>query len=114
MGGPNGSDAIGSGRYDCVEEFVREPGVPMSDLDQAFADAQENVKKLTSRPANDELLRLYALFKQGSKGDVEGKRPGRFDMVNRAKYDAWAKVAGTSSADAKQSYIDLVARLTQG
>nr|WP_237723802.1 acyl-CoA-binding protein [Rhodococcus sp. DK17] len=53
----------------------------MSDLDQAFADAQENVKKLTSRPANDELLRLYALFKQGSKGDVEGKRPGRFDMV---------------------------------
>ncbi|PQP15060.1 acyl-CoA-binding protein [Rhodococcus opacus] len=49
------------------------------------------------------LLRLYALFKQGSKGDAEGKRPGRFDMVNRAKYDAWAKVAGTSSADAKQS-----------
>jgi hypothetical protein len=69
MGGPNGSDAIGSGRYDCVEEFVREPGVPMSDLDP-FADAQENVKKLTSRPANDELLRLYALFKKGWKGVV--------------------------------------------
>ncbi|WAM15244.1 acyl-CoA-binding protein [Rhodococcus sp. JS3073] len=86
----------------------------MSDLDQAFADAQENVKKLTSRPANDELLQLYALFKQGSKGDVEGKRPGRLDMVNRAKYDAWAKLTGTSSSDAKQGYVDLAARLTQG
>ncbi|MFC9549571.1 acyl-CoA-binding protein [Rhodococcus sp. NPDC056960] len=85
----------------------------MSDLDQAFADAQENVNRLTSRPANEELLRLYALFKQGSKGDVEGKRPGRFDMVKRAKYDAWAELAGTSSADAKQGYVDLVARLTQ-
>lgn len=86
----------------------------MPELDQAFADAQENVNKLTSRPDNDQLLQLYALFKQGSKGDVEGKRPGRLDMVKRAKYDAWAKLAGTSSADAKQGYVDLVTRLTQG
>ncbi|MFC9358544.1 acyl-CoA-binding protein [Rhodococcus sp. NPDC057014] len=86
----------------------------MPELDKAFADAQENVNKLTSRPDNDQLLQLYALFKQGSKGDVEGKRPGRLDMVKRAKYDAWAKLTGTSSADAKQGYVDLVARLTQG
>ncbi|WP_072802858.1 acyl-CoA-binding protein [Rhodococcoides yunnanense] len=83
----------------------------MSDLDQSFQQAQVDVKTLTSKPSNDDLLSLYSLFKQGSKGDAEGKRPGRLDMVNRAKYDAWAKLEGTTQDSAKQSYIDLVTRL---
>ena len=83
----------------------------MSDLDAACQQAQVDVKTLTSKPSNDDLLRLYSLFKQGTKGDVDGKRPGRLDMVNRAKYDAWAKLEGTSQDSAKQSYIDLVTGL---
>ena len=83
----------------------------MSDLDQAFQQAQVDVKTLTSKPSNEHLLSLYSLYKQGSNGDVTGKRPGRLDMVNRAKYDAWAKLEGTSQDSAKQSYVDLVARL---
>lgn len=86
----------------------------MSDLDQSFADAQVDVKKLTSTPSNDDLLRLYSLFKQGSIGDVTGKRPGRLDMVNRAKFDAWAKLEGTSQDSAKQQYVDLVTALLAG
>lgn len=85
----------------------------MSDLEQSFQQAQVDVKTLTSKPGNDDLLRLYSLFKQGSKGDAEGKRPGRLDMVNRAKYDAWAELEGTSQDSAKQSYIDLVAGLLE-
>jgi acyl-CoA-binding protein len=57
------------------------------------------------------LLQLYALYKQGSEGDVEGKRPGFTDMVGRAKYDAWAAVKGTAAEDAMQQYIDLVKSL---
>ncbi len=83
----------------------------MSDLDQNFQQAQIDVKTLTSKPSNDDLLSLYSLFKQGSKGDAEGKRPGRLDMVNRAKFDAWAKLEGKSQDAAKQDYIELVARL---
>ena len=83
----------------------------MSDLDGKFEQAQVDVKTLTTKPSNDDLLRLYSLYKQGSQGDAEGKRPGRLDMVNRAKYDAWAKLDGTSRDSAKQSYIDLVTRL---
>lgn len=83
----------------------------MSDLDQSFQQAQVDVKTLTSKPSNDDLLSLYSLFKQGSNGDATGKRPGRLDMVNRAKYDAWAKLEGTSQDAAKQSYVDLVAKL---
>jgi len=75
-------------------------------LDEQFEQAQQQVKGLSQTPGNDELLQLYALYKQGTNGDVQGKRPGMLDMKGRAKYDAWAKVKGTSSEDAKQKYID--------
>ncbi len=86
----------------------------MSDLDSRFAAAAERVKELPERPDNDALLKLYALYKQGSEGDVSGKRPGMIDFVGRAKYDAWAALAGMSQDDAKQSYVDLVEELSTG
>jgi acyl-CoA-binding protein len=83
----------------------------MTDLDQKFSAAQAEVNTLTKRPDNEDMLRLYGLYKQGSSGDVAGDRPGAFDMVNRAKYDAWAKLKGTDSDKAKQDYVKLVERL---
>ena len=86
----------------------------MSDLDSQFASAAERVKQLPERPDNDALLKLYALFKQGSEGDVSGKRPGMIDFVGRAKYDAWAELSGMNPDDAKQAYVDLVDELSAG
>ena len=80
----------------------------MSDLQAQFEQAKVDVKTLTSRPSNDDMLTLYASFKQASKGDAQGKRPGMMDMVGRAKYDAWAKLSGKSTDDAMQTYIDKV------
>eukprot|EP01034_Spumella_vulgaris_P028573 gene28573-35456_t len=71
-------------------------------FDQAMADS----KNLPERPDNMTLLKIYALFKQGSAGDVEGARPGFTDMVGRAKYDAWAALKGTSQDEAKQQTLD--------
>jgi acyl-CoA-binding protein len=86
----------------------------MSDLDARFATAAEDVKELPERPDNATLLKLYALYKQGSAGDVSGNRPGMMAFVDRAKYDAWAELAGTSQDDAKQAYVDLVEGLKAG
>ena len=83
----------------------------MSDLDAKFEAAAEEVQNLPERPSNEELLKLYALYKQGSTGDVTGKRPGMLDLKGRAKYDAWDSVKGTSTEDAKQQYVDLVESL---
>ncbi|HAS50710.1 MAG TPA: acyl-CoA-binding protein [Gammaproteobacteria bacterium] len=83
----------------------------MSDLAARFQTATEDSKNLSQRPDNDTLLKLYAGFKQGSSGDVEGKRPGFTDLVGRAKYDAWAKLKGTPQEEAMQQYIDLVESL---
>ncbi|MBK8763927.1 MAG: acyl-CoA-binding protein [Burkholderiaceae bacterium] len=86
----------------------------MSDLAQRFEQAVAESKNLPERPDNMTLLKLYALYKQGSAGDVEGKRPGFTDMVGRAKFDAWAALKGTGSDEAMQQYIDLIEELKEG
>ena len=83
----------------------------MADLKAQFAQAQADVKTLTKRPGNEDMLTLYALFKQGSQGDVSGSRPGILDMVGRAKFDAWTKLKGTGKDAALQKYIDKAAEL---
>lgn len=80
----------------------------MTDIDTQFEQAASAAKLLGKRPDNDTLLSLYALFKQASEGDVSGEPPGFFDFVGTAKYAAWEKLRGMSSADAKRKYIDLV------
>lgn len=77
-------------------------------LQDQFEQAQADSKNLPERPDNMTLLKIYALFKQGSAGDVSGERPGMTDFVGRAKYDAWADLKGKSSDEAKQLYIDLI------
>ncbi len=86
----------------------------MSDLADRFADAAEASKQLPERPGNEDLLKLYALYKQGTLGDAAGDRPGMMDFVGRAKYDAWAEVAGMSQDDARQAYVELVESLQAG
>ena len=83
----------------------------MSTLDEQFQQAVADSKNLPERPDNATLLRLYALYKQASEGDVEGKRPGFGDLVGRAKWDAWNEVKGQSSEEARQAYVDLVESL---
>lgn len=83
----------------------------MADLEAQFEQAQKDVKTLSKRPGNEDLLALYALFKQASEGDVSGSRPGMLDMVARAKYDAWARFKGTGRDAAMKQYVDQVAAL---
>lgn len=80
-------------------------------LEEQFKDAQERVKTLTARPSNDTLLDLYGLYKQGTEGDVTGKRPGMLDLKGRAKYDAWTSRKGMTRDKAMEQYVALVNRL---
>ena len=84
----------------------------MADLKAAFDSAVANSKNLSERPDNATLLKLYALYKQGSVGDNAEKKPGFGDMVGRAKWDAWNGLKGTSGEDAMQQYIDLIESLS--
>ncbi|MFZ6760861.1 acyl-CoA-binding protein [Undibacterium sp. Ji50W] len=77
-------------------------------LQEQFNQAQADSKNLPERPDNMTLLKIYALFKQGSGGDATGERPGMTDFVGRAKFDAWAELKGTTQEAAMQQYVDLI------
>jgi len=83
----------------------------MADLKKKFEQAVADSKSLPEKPDNQTLLQIYALYKQASSGDVDGKRPGFTDMVGRAKWDAWNAVKGKSGDAAMQEYIELIESL---
>ena len=83
----------------------------MADLQARFEQAVAESKQLPEKPDNMTLLKIYALYKQATAGDVDGKRPGFTDMVGRAKWDAWNGIKGTSNEEAMQQYVDLIESL---
>jgi diazepam-binding inhibitor (GABA receptor modulator, acyl-CoA-binding protein) len=83
------------------------------DLNKQFEEAAAKSKEMTRRPTNEELLKLYALYKQGSEGDVTGERPGGFDFKGIAKFDSWEELKGMSQEKAKEEYVAFVNKLLQ-
>jgi diazepam-binding inhibitor (GABA receptor modulating acyl-CoA-binding protein) len=83
----------------------------MTEINSRFEQAGIAAKSLPERPDNNTMLQLYSLYKQGSAGDVSGSKPGFFDFVATAKYEAWEKIKGLSQDDAKNQYVDLVQNL---
>ena len=82
-------------------------------LEESFKRAIEQSKKLPEKPSNDVLLKIYALFKQATEGDVSGERPGGFDFKAVAKFNAWESLRGKKPDEAKSEYIDLIHKLSQ-
>lgn len=82
------------------------------DLKEQFDTAVVNSKKLSEKPSNEILLKIYSLFKQATLGDVEGERPGGFDFKAIAKYNAWANIKGKDKDECMQEYIQLIASLS--
>ena len=81
-------------------------------LEEKFNQAVEESKKLPERPSTDVLLKIYALYKQATEGDVSGERPGGFDFKAIAKFNAWESLKGKSQDEARQDYIDLIDQLS--
>lgn len=80
-------------------------------LTDEFKAAAEAVKSLRKRPSDQELLKLYALYKQAVEGDVEGSRPSIFDLKARKKFDSWADLKGLAREAAMTKYIEYVNQL---
>jgi acyl-CoA-binding protein len=82
------------------------------ELKELFEAAVASSKQLSSRPGNDVLLQLYSLYKQATEGDAPEEGPtGLFDIVGKAKHNAWAGQKGKTSEAAMQEYIDVYQQL---
>ena len=76
-------------------------------------EAAERLKTLTQRPANEEFLDLYGLFKQATVGDNKTSKPSMFDMKGQFKWKAWKDKSGLSQEDAADAYVALVDKLLE-
>lgn len=89
--------------------------LPASSLAERFEAAAEKVRSAPANgpmsPSNEMKLKMYALYRQGKDGDVQGKRPGLMDVVGRFKYDAWAGLKGMSRDDAMRQYVNEIETL---
>ena len=73
--------------------------------------AQQDINTLSKKPSNENLLFLYAHYKQATTGDCFGKRPSMLEVTGRMKFDAWAKLKGISKTEAEAQYIAKVKAL---
>lgn len=81
-------------------------------IQELFQQAVSRSKTLTEKPGNDILLQLYALYKQSTEGDVNIEPPSNmFDLVGKAKFNAWEGLKGKPKDAAMQEYVDLIGRL---
>ncbi|KAI7907723.1 acyl-CoA-binding protein [Cokeromyces recurvatus] len=76
----------------------------------AFEKAAEEVHNLASKPSNDDLLKLYALYKQATVGDNNTSKP-KLDIKGRYKWQAWEDLKGMIPAEAETQYIAFVEEL---
>jgi len=85
----------------------------MSDLKQKFEDTVNFVQNAEGdiELSNELKLKMYALYKQATEGDVSGKKPGMMDFIARAKFMAWEGLKGKSADEAMQTYIDAIEEL---
>lgn len=80
-------------------------------MSQEFLKAAEEVKNLSVTPSNEDMLEIYALYKQTTVGDINTSQPGLLDLKGKAKWEAWKLKEGTSKEDAEKAYIAKVKEL---
>ena len=76
-----------------------------------FSSAALRVKNLTKKPSDDIMLQIYALYKQATVGDINTAYPSFWDIVGKAKWNAWKTLEGTNKETAETTYITLVQSL---
>lgn len=80
-------------------------------LQEKFDKASADVKNLKETPNDDQLLKLYALYKQATVGDCNTERPGLLDLKGKAKWDAWNDKKSLDSEKAKEEYVSYAEEL---
>ncbi|XP_029826624.2 enoyl-CoA delta isomerase 2 isoform X2 [Ixodes scapularis] len=78
---------------------------------EKFNQAVKDLNNVPEEPSNDVKLQLYALFKQATVGKCNVAKPGTFDFVGKAKWDAWYKLGDMSQDDAQNEYAAIVTKL---
>lgn len=75
------------------------------------AVAKANASKSSNKKlSNDQLLQLYAHFKQASVGPNTTPKPAIFDLKGSAKWQSWSALGKMDKATAQAKYVQMVSQ----
>jgi len=85
-------------------------------MDSTFKDCSEKLTKLlkntsSKKISNDQALKLYGFYKQGTIGDVTGPKPGMLDVQGKLKYNSWTALKGVSKSKAQSEYVSYAKKI---
>ncbi|XP_019958747.2 acyl-CoA-binding domain-containing protein 5A isoform X2 [Paralichthys olivaceus] len=66
------------------------------------------------QPSNDMMLKFYSYYKQATVGVCSTPRPGFWDAVGKAKWDAWDSLGNMSKEEAMVAYVDEMKLILEG
>ncbi|XP_057283045.1 acyl-CoA-binding domain-containing protein 6 isoform X1 [Pezoporus wallicus] len=84
---------------------------PDRDLAALFEQAAERLPALLPTASKEQLLYLYARFKQVKFGTCNTPKPSFFDFEGKQKWEAWKALGDTSPHQAMQEYVATVKKL---
>jgi diazepam-binding inhibitor (GABA receptor modulating acyl-CoA-binding protein) len=80
-------------------------------LEERFETAVEEVNKLPNKPQQEDLLKLYGLYKRVTVGICNIEKPWAVQIEASLKWNAWNDVSLLSKSQAMTTYIMLVNKL---
>ncbi|KAK1801451.1 hypothetical protein P4O66_022728 [Electrophorus voltai] len=108
LGGGSDSDSdLGLDQFDCgaADSGLRLDG---PGLESEFEAAADRVRDLVQIASREQLLYLYARYKQAKVGKCNTAKPGFFDFEGQRKWTAWKQLGETSREQAMQEYVTCV------
>ncbi|XP_006803331.1 acyl-CoA-binding domain-containing protein 6 [Neolamprologus brichardi] len=108
--GGAGSDSdsdLGLSKFDCSAMEVGDR-LEGEELEREFESAADRVKDLIQTASRDQLLYLYARYKQVKVGKCNTPKPGFFDFEGQRKWQAWKQLGDMDQEQAMQEYISCV------
>ncbi|XP_061777606.1 acyl-CoA-binding domain-containing protein 5A isoform X1 [Nerophis ophidion] len=66
------------------------------------------------QPSNDMMLKFYSYYKQATVGKCNTARPGFWDVVGKAKWDAWNSLGEMTKEAAMVAYVDEMKLILEG
>ncbi|KAM6342541.1 acyl-CoA-binding domain-containing protein 6 isoform 7-T9 [Alca torda] len=85
--------------------------LPGRDLAALFEQAAERLPALLPAASKEQLLYLYARYKQVKFGTCNTPKPSFFDFEGKQKWEAWKALGDISPHQAMQEYIATVKKL---
>ncbi|XP_041447374.1 acyl-CoA-binding domain-containing protein 6 isoform X2 [Xenopus laevis] len=98
-------DVCSGGCPDQWEEKTEE------ELQCQFEQAAKHVQNVASVASTEQLLYLYARYKQVKVGRCNTPKPGFFDYEGKKKWEAWKALGDYSHQQAMTEYIETVKKL---